>query len=125
MSCVLAYSPPGDAQGLQHLPLFVFLFHAQKILVHLQVATWLKKVLDHKFMHSTQYLLAHRYVVYVCLCISMEWKARYKCHPYTTRTTYHLKNHWIGLPTSPWAAGHHSDPPVRLKDWEGFPPWDG
>lgn len=67
MSCVLAYSPPGDAQGLALA--FVFLFHAQKILVHLQAATWIQKVRDHKFMHSTttQYLLAQ-----VCgLCVSM------------------------------------------------------
>ena len=39
---------------------------------------WIKKV------HSTQYLLARRYVVYVCLCISMEGALQLPSlyHPY-------------------------------------------
>lgn len=60
-------------------------------------------------------IFLHRYVAYVCLCMLMEGALRLPSlyHPYL------LKNHWIGLPTSPWAAGHHSDPPVRMKDWKG------
>ena len=101
----------------------MFLHLAEEILVHLQVASIFgskRCILHNIFLHTGMWSM----YVYVS-----QWKAHYNCHPFTTPTTYHLKNHWIGLPTSPWAAGHHSDPPVeveRLGRGTHFrPSWDG